>query len=232
VDDLYIDIGAENVGEVAALGVRLMDPVALIRRPMRLAGGLLAAPAAAQKGACSALADAARRYPPRPGSGTVVFAWTAHDLLNRAGLIHVIRERGPFREMTLLDSGFGWEDSQESGSLAPKPLPAPGTGPIRSGDLPTALASLAMAPHHAVRGGMAGSPDLKGVQVGFLGLPARYPGTPVETIAMRDVEALSTALLSTLGGAAAAPVSEPALPSPPTIEETGERHEGPAALLR
>jgi putative aminopeptidase FrvX len=232
VDDLYIDIGAENAGEVAGLGIRLMDPVALIRRPMRLAGGLLAAPAAAQKGACSALVDAARRYRPRPGSGTVVFAWTAHDLLNRAGLIHVIREKGPFREMTLLDSGFGWEGSQESGSLAPKPLPAPGTEPIRSGDLPTALASLAMAPHHAAGGGMAGSPDLKGVQVGFLGLPARYPGTPVETIAVRDVEALSAALLSPLGGAAAPAVSEPALPSLPPIVETGEGHEVPAALLR
>src|SRR4051794_35085583 len=38
VEDLYIDIGAENAGDVAAQGIRLMDPVALIRRPMRLAG--------------------------------------------------------------------------------------------------------------------------------------------------------------------------------------------------
>src|SRR4051794_15853664 len=62
VDDLYIDAGAGNAGEVAALGIRRMDPVALIRRPMKLAGGLAAAPAAARKGACAALADAARRY--------------------------------------------------------------------------------------------------------------------------------------------------------------------------
>ena len=232
VEDLYIDIGAENAGEVAGLGIRLMDPVALIRRPMRLAGGLLAAPAAAQKGACSALADVARRYRPSPASGTVVFAWVAQDLLNRAGLIHVIREKGPFRQILLLDSGFGWEGSQEKGSLAPKPLPAPGSGPIRSGDLPPALTSLAIAPHHASGGGMAGTPDLKGVQLGFLGLPARYPGTPVETIAVRDVEALSSALLSALGGAAETAVSGPPLPSPPTIVEAGEGHEAPAALLR
>lgn len=232
VEDLYIDIGAENAGEVAALGIRLLDPVALIRRPMRLAGGLLAAPAAAQKGACSALVNAARRYRPGPASGTVVFAWTAHDHLNRAGLIHVIRERGPFREMTLLDSGFGWEGSSDSGSLAPKPLPAPGTGPIRSGDLSPALASLTIAPHHATGGGMAGSPDLKGVQLGFLGLPARYPGTPVETIAVRDVEALSAGLLSALGGTPSPAGSGPALPSALAIVDTGEGHEAPAALLR
>jgi putative aminopeptidase FrvX len=232
VEDLYIDVGAENAAEVADLGIRLMDPVALIRRPMRLAGGLLTAPAAAQKGACSALADAARRYHPDPNSGTVVFAWTAHDLLNKAGLIHVIREKGPFREMTLLDSGFGWEGSSESGSLAPKPLPAPGSGPVRSGDLPSALAGLAAAPHYAAGGGMAGSPDLKGVQLGFLGLPVRYAGTPVETIAVRDVEALSAALLSALGGAPATEIPGPALPSPLAIVDTGEGHEAPAALLR
>lgn len=232
VEDLYVDVGAENAGEVAGLGIRLMDPVALIRRPMRLAGGLLAAPAAAQKGACTALADAARKYRPGPGSGTVVFAWVAHDLLNRAGLIHVIREKGPFREMVLLDSGFGWEGSRNSGSLTPKPLPAPGSGPIRSGDLPPALAGLAAAPHYAAGGGMAGSPDLKGVQLGFLGLPVRYAGTPVETIAVRDVEALSAALLSALDGSASTAVPGPALPSPPMIVETGEGHEVPAALLR
>jgi len=232
VDDLYIDVGAENAGEVAALGIRLMDPVALIRRPMRLAGGLLAAPAAAQKGACSALADAARRYRQRPGSGTVVFAWTAHDLLNRAGLIHMIREKGPFRQVILLDSGFGWESGREAGSPSPKPLPTPGTGPIRSGELPSGLAGIAVAPHYASGGGMAGSPDLKGVQLGFLGLPARYPGTPVETIAEGDVKALSAALLSALGEASAPTVSGPALPAPPPIVEDAEEHAGPAALLR
>ncbi len=26
VEDLYVDVGAENAGDVAALGIRLMDP--------------------------------------------------------------------------------------------------------------------------------------------------------------------------------------------------------------
>ncbi|HEX3553682.1 MAG TPA: M20/M25/M40 family metallo-hydrolase [Thermoanaerobaculia bacterium] len=231
VEDLYVDAGAENPGEVAALGIRLMDPVALIRRPMRLAGGLLAAPSAAQKGACAALADAARRYRPAPGAGTVVFAWTAHDRLNQAGLIHVCREKGPFREAILLDSGFGWEGGQ-SGPPKPQALPAPGTGPIGAGELPAALAGLPAAPHFAAGDGMAGSPELKGVRVGFLGLPVRYPGTPVETIAVRDVEALSSGLLSALGGAAAVAASGPALPPAPALVETAEGHEEAAAVLR
>ena len=231
VEDLYVDAGAENAAEVAALGIRLMDPVALIRRPMRLAGGLLAAPAAARKGACVALVDAARRYRPAPGKGTVVFAWTAHDLLNRAGLIHVLRQKGPFREAVLLDAGFGWE-GDPNGAPVPKALPVPGTGPLRAGELPAALAGLTSGPNFAAGGGMAGSPDLQGVRVGFLGLPARYPGTPVETIAVRDVEALAAALLSALGGTAAPAASGPALPAAPALVETAERHEEAAAVLR
>ena len=49
--------------------------------------------------------DAAPPLPPT-GSGTVVFAWTAHDLLDRAGLVHVARCRDPFRGCVLLDPGF------------------------------------------------------------------------------------------------------------------------------
>ena len=135
VEDLYIDVGAESAAEVAALGIRLMDPVALLRRPARLAGDLLAGPAASLKGACIALADAARRFRAAPGQGTVVFAWTMHDGLNRAGLMNAARERGPFAEVILLAPGFGWEEVV-GGSLGPKPIPAPGTGPIGAGELP------------------------------------------------------------------------------------------------
>jgi hypothetical protein len=44
VNDLWVDVGAESAGEVAETGVRLLDAVALVRRPSRIAGGLIAAP--------------------------------------------------------------------------------------------------------------------------------------------------------------------------------------------
>jgi putative aminopeptidase FrvX len=231
-EDLYIDVGAENAAEVAAMGIRLMDPVALIRRPSKLAGGLVAAPAAAQKGACAALADAARRYGAAPGSGTVVFAWTVSDSLNRAGLQHVLREqreRGPLQEVLLMASGFGWE-AVEGKPPVPKPLPAPGTGPIGAGNLPGTLAGLTAAPHLEPGGGLAGTIDWGAARVGYLGLPSRYPGTPVETIASRDVQALSDTLLQALGGRGAA-VAGPPLPPPPAIVETADGHEEAARLL-
>ena len=230
VEDLYIDVGAENTAEVAELGIRLMDPVALIRRPSRLAGGLVAAPAATVKASCAALADAARRYRTAPGTGTVVFAWTALDGLNRAGLLHVLRERGPFQDVLLLAPGFGWEKVQDA-PPAPKPLPAPGTGPIGSGKLPAALSGGASAPHFEPEGGMAGTADWGTARVAYLGLPARYPGTPVETVSLRDAKALSDAILTALGGKPSTTAAVPPLPASPEIAEPATGHEEEARLL-
>jgi putative aminopeptidase FrvX len=222
VEDLYIDVGAESAAEVAEMGIRLIDPVALIRRPSKLAGGLVAAPAAAVKGACMALADAARRY--GLGEGTVVFAWATSDLLNRSGLQHAFRKLGPFREAILLDAGFGWEEVKDAAPIF-KPLPAPGSGPIGDGDLPASVAKIAKAPH--IEGGL----ETGDARVGYLGLAARYPGTPVETISLRDVKTLSDFIVTALGGKVGTEPAIPALPAPPEIAETGEGHEEEARLL-
>jgi len=227
VEDLYIDAGAASAAEVAAMGIRLIDPVALIRRPMKLAGGLLAAPAAARKGTCAALADVARRYKDAPGAGTVVFAWTVSDEVNRSGLQHVARERGPFQEVLLMDSGFGWEAAEGKPPVS-RPLPTPGSGPIGAGKLPEGFAGLTVAPHLEPSRGAA--IDWGKARVGYLGLPARNPGTPVETIAFHDAEALADILLQALGGRGAS-VPGPPLPSPPAIAETATGHGEAARLL-
>ncbi len=228
VEDLYIDVGAASAAEAAAMGIRLMDPVALIRRPMKLAGGLVAAPAAARKGACAALADVARRYRVAPGAGTVVFAWTVSDEINRSGLQHVARERGPFREVLLMDSLFGWEAAEGKRPVF-RPLPAPGSGPIGAGKLPEGLAGVTVAPHPEPRGSEEAI-DWGTASVGYLGLPARDPGTPVETIALHDAESLADLLLKALGGRGAS-VSGPPLPPPPAIVETSTGHGEAARLL-
>jgi len=44
LDQAYVDVGAETLQEVRELGIGLLDPVALWRRPVRVPGGLLAAP--------------------------------------------------------------------------------------------------------------------------------------------------------------------------------------------
>ncbi len=155
-EDAYVDLGAEDAAGVARLGVRLLDPVAPVRRVVELPGRRLAAPSVATKAACVALADAARRVAVGGSDGSVVFAWTVQGQSGRRGLSHVVQKFGPFADALIADNGFA-----------------------------------AAAPRANV--------GLDDARVGYVGLPARYADTPVETVAMSDVAALSDAFVAAAG---------------------------------
>ena len=213
--DAFVGVGAETAAEVAALGIRPLDPVAADRRPERLAGDLVAGPSARVKAACLAAADAARRWHPAPGHGTTVFAWTARDLMQRAGLDRLLRERGPFSELVVLGWGFGWEE--QAGGARPVPLPAPGTGLLAAGALAGRIPGARAVPYLAARLRPDETP-LYPARIGYLGLPARYPNSLVETVALGDMRQLAAAMLSLLGRGAATGRGRPAplpLPLPP-----------------
>jgi len=219
-DDFWVDVGAESADEVEEMGIRLLDAVALLKRPARLGNGLIAAPSARLKGACMAVVEAARRVHASPGTGTTVFSWTTLDLLNRKGLEHFVRRTGPFDEVILISPGFGWKLEKEQ--LSFESLPRPGSGLIGAGDLPKGIRTQS-APHLDIEEGAIGPPDWGKARVGYLGLTALYPGTPVEAVSLTEVGRLADAL----SPGSSAP---PALPPPPRlVEMTG--HEDVAALL-
>jgi putative aminopeptidase FrvX len=87
LDQAYVDVGAETLQEVRELGIGLLDPVALWRRPVRLPGGLLAAPSARAKAACMAMVRAAHGAVHTAGHGTAVFAWTVLGRLGHKGTV-------------------------------------------------------------------------------------------------------------------------------------------------
>jgi putative aminopeptidase FrvX len=256
----YVDVGAASAAEVAALGIRLLDPVALDRRPQQLAGGLVAGPSARVKGACLAATAAARRLHHSGAAGSVVFAWTAQDLVNRAGTDYLLRHGGPFTELIDLGWGFGWASPGPGPRLGsrgrtprPMPLPLPGQGlPVAgalAGRLSGTTATAYLEPYLS-----ADEQGLAPPRTGHLGLPARYPGTPVETVATADVDRLAAALVELLGpatapraggGAARRPAAEPVrsqhavpmapaattVPAPAARAGAGPRHAAAAALL-
>ena len=99
VDNAYVDVGATSRAEVLALGVDVLTPVALTKRPERYGdrAGLLAAPNAGRRAACAALATAAISKPRARGS--VVVAFTVQGLYaDTAGLNAVKALQGPFDE--------------------------------------------------------------------------------------------------------------------------------------
>ncbi|MFN2571772.1 MAG: hypothetical protein ABR537_09205 [Gemmatimonadales bacterium] len=97
VDAAYVDVGASSRDEVLALGVAVLTPVAITKRPQRYGDRLLAAPSAGRRSACAALAAAALSKP--RVRGTVVVAFAVQSLYSdTAGLQAVQHLQGPFAE--------------------------------------------------------------------------------------------------------------------------------------
>jgi putative aminopeptidase FrvX len=135
VDNAYVDIGASSRAEALALGVSILTPLSISKRPHRYGdrGGLLAAPTAGRRAACAALASAALSRP--RVNGTVVVAFTVQSLYaDTAGLKTVQNLQGPFTESRLVT------------------------------------------------------------------VPSKFPETTVETVGLKDVDALLTDIVRWLGG--------------------------------
>src|SRR2546422_11298587 len=94
VDNAYVDLGASSAAEVQALGIALLAPVSLAKRPQLYGERLLAAPVAGRRAACAALAVAVQAKP--KVKGTVVVAFTVQSLYaSNAGLASVKGLLGP-----------------------------------------------------------------------------------------------------------------------------------------
>ena len=90
--------GQTTRAEVQALGVGVLAPVALAKRPTVYGDRLLAAPVAGRRAACAALAAAVAAQP--RVQGTVVVAFTVQSLYGaNAGLSTVRALQGPFAEI-------------------------------------------------------------------------------------------------------------------------------------
>src|SRR6184192_825939 len=105
VDNAYVDVGAAAATEARALGIDVLSPVSLAKRPHRYGDRLLAAPAAGRRASCAALAAAVQGKP--KVRGTVVAAFTVRSLYTTTGVQTVQLLQGPFDEALLLWSGRG-----------------------------------------------------------------------------------------------------------------------------
>jgi putative aminopeptidase FrvX len=103
VDNAYVDVGAASRAEVLALGISVLTPLSVTKRPHRYGdrAGLLAAPNAGRRAACAALASAALSRP--RVNGTVVVAFTVQSLYaDTAGLKTVQNLQGPFTDARMV----------------------------------------------------------------------------------------------------------------------------------
>jgi putative aminopeptidase FrvX len=161
MDSALVDVGAASEAQVRSLGIRVLAPVTLHKRPHRYGKDLLAAPMAGRRTACAALLTAARRAAAEQGMiprrESVVIAFVVEQELSGRGLGTVANSAGPFEETVVVD-GEGWtpehraEEWPSLGRVVSKPL------------------------------------------------SVRYPGTPVETVAISDAERLASELAAWIRG--------------------------------
>ena len=102
VDNAYVDIGATSRDDVLRMGIAVLSPVALTKRPHLYGPRLLAAPGVGRRAGCAALAGAVLSTP--RVNGTVVVAFVVQTLYNRDDLRSLKNLHGPIdqgRESTM-----------------------------------------------------------------------------------------------------------------------------------
>ncbi len=144
LDDAFVDVGASSRAGVAALGVSVLAPVALAKRPHRYGTDLLAAPVAGARAACAALLAAARgagaARGAAAGSGTTVVAFTVESRFTGRGVATLATTLGPFEQTLLLGAAPGppgtLPESADSSAAARRPA----LGRVTRWDLPVRYA--------------------------------------------------------------------------------------------
>ncbi len=149
-DDAFVDLGAATDREVAALGVGVLSPVSLAKRPHRYGADKLAAPMAGRRAACAALLAAARdsvaEHGMVPVRGTTVIAFVVEQQLEARGLLTLGTNRGPFDDTWIADDSTGVA-ALERAALPPGPRAALGrlhTWTIATGYPGTAVETVAL----------------------------------------------------------------------------------------
>jgi putative aminopeptidase len=141
VDDAYVDVGATSPQEVAGLGIGVLAPVTLTKRPQGYGSGLLAAPAAGRRTACAALLLAARQSAIRAKMlSPVTVAFAVEQELSQRGLGTLANALGPFKETLIVDGRPGARGALQQGPDTDTLVRWPRLGRVTRWSLPVAHA--------------------------------------------------------------------------------------------
>jgi putative aminopeptidase FrvX len=184
VADLWVDVGARNAREVAALGIEPLDAVGVELRAWPLAGHV-AGPFAAQRVSCAAVAAAARGTPAR---GQTTFVLSAQSAFGWLGLGGVLAQLGEVDSLVVVDAALAGPDSAGSGLARREGVTSRGRGSRGVPNVPRGAAASAIGPR------------------------AMHRHTLVESVALDDAAALLGEVARAAGIASGTAPEPPKLP--------------------
>ena len=174
IDDIWIDVGAESREEVEKLGIRLLDSITLRDRGHVIAGGRVSGVAAVGRASALALAEVVRRSSGRGAKGSVTLAWVTQSEFGNRGLLRLLETMTPDRLIVL------------RGAPSPAEHPRGAIGELGAGPI--------------VRdGGMNLPAKWKELPMRTVHVPVLFAQTPVETVDVKDVDALAEWIAAEMG---------------------------------
>tara|TARA_R110002111_G_scaffold79777_8_gene126509 strand:- start:5735 stop:7864 length:2130 start_codon:yes stop_codon:yes gene_type:complete len=182
-----LDVGESSSLGVGQKGIQLLDPVTLNKKPVIIGNTYIAVSSAKTKSAAIALAMVAQSLTQNKIEGTVVVAWTVLDLINSKGIEAVINKYGPFDEIYRFNR-FLDSDQVNSNKLVVNST-------LLKRDAKNLLAVKPTASYRI----SSSTVEYTNQAVYEYGLPSLYQETPVELVAISDIENLIEHWLTIFG---------------------------------
>jgi putative aminopeptidase FrvX len=173
-----LDVGESSALGVSQKGIQLLDPVTLNKKPVIIGNDFIAVNSAKTKSAAIALAMVAQSLTQNKIEGTVVVAWTVLELINSKGIEAVINKNGPFDEIYRFNRFLESDQVNKNKLVVNSTLLNRNTNNL-----------IAVKPTTSLRMS-ASTIEFTKQRIYEYGLPSLYTETPVELVAISDIENL------------------------------------------
>lgn len=200
-EDLRVDVGCSSRKEVESLGIRLMDPMTVEKRPFLLNGRILCSRGLDDRFGCWVLIELLRRMVKRALPLRLSFAWTAQEEMGLRGA-KVVGGRERVEMGIIIDTSSATDFPDAPGHATPVAL---GKGPVIRYMDSRAIASPPLVRLVEKVAGERGIPyqivitgggtdgvviQEAGAMMIPMGVPIRYTHSPVECMHLDDLDRL------------------------------------------
>lgn len=217
LDDLWVDVGAQNRAEVEKLGIQMLDPVSLRERSQMLADNRLAGVAAQTRAGDLALLRLLEQIRPASVTGTLTIAWTAQGSFGERGMARLAQEIDADRVIVVARTAMPRDGANPKGAVGQL-----GAGPLVADSDTKTIEQVKQqgVPVQPVAAVLRAPNVWPAAKTQAVGLPVMYAQTPVEVVDLRDVGALVD-MLQVLGGLPPSRVSSSFHAEPPPLGGAG-----------